>query len=108
MALVAVDLSRDWIPLYSSLTRVMAGETSRFTEDYGTLVLDVDHHGLSTFGEEDLAPESGRPSLTALALAARCSASFPGAFEPSFVPVGSSIVGAVGVPAHPTWPGSPT
>ena len=30
-------------------TTMMAGETSRFTDGYGTLVPDVDHHGLFTF-----------------------------------------------------------
>jgi len=29
-------------------TTVMSGETSRFTGDFGTLVPDVDHHGLFT------------------------------------------------------------
>ena len=37
-------------------TTMMSGETSRFTDDYGTLVPDVDHHGLFTFGQEALAP----------------------------------------------------
>jgi patatin-related protein len=82
-------------------TTMMSGETSRFTDDYGTLVPDVDHHGLFTFGQDALAPESGRPRLAELALAARSSASFPGAFEPSFVPIGHSIAGTAGMPAHP-------
>ena len=71
-------------------TTMMSGETSRFTDDYGTLVPDVDHHGLFTFDQDALAPKAGTPSLTALALAARSSASFPGAFEPSFVPINRS------------------
>jgi len=72
-------------------TTMMSGETSRFTDSYGTLVPDVDHHGLFTFDRDALAPRGpGRDaeSLTALALAARSSASFPGAFEPSFIPIG--------------------
>ena len=40
-------------------TTMMSGETSRFTDDYGTLVPDVDNHGLFTFGQEALAPETG-------------------------------------------------
>ena len=82
-------------------TTMMTGETSRFTDDYGTLVPDVDHHGLFTFDENALGAGGNEPDLTALALAARSSASFPGAFEPSFVPVNSSIAAASGVPKHP-------
>jgi hypothetical protein len=80
---------------------MMSGETSRFTDDYGTLVPDVDHHGLFTFDEAALGAGGGKPALTALALAARSSASFPAAFEPSYVPVNSSIDPAQGVPEHP-------
>jgi patatin-related protein len=82
-------------------TTMMTGETSRFTDDYGTLVPDVDHHGLFTFDENALGANGNQPELTALALAARSSASFPGAFEPSFVPIGSSIAASSGVPEHP-------
>ena len=83
-------------------TTMMSGETSRVTDDYGTVVPDVDHHGLFTFHEKDLAPDpQDRTSLTALALAARCSASFPGAFEPSFVPIHGRVTGVPGVPPRP-------
>ena len=82
-------------------TTMMSGETSRFTDDYGTLVPDVDHHGLFTFDEAALGAGGGKPALTALALAARSSASFPAAFEPSYVPVNFSIDPAQGVPEHP-------
>ncbi|MGH3120763.1 MAG: patatin-like protein, partial [Streptosporangiaceae bacterium] len=83
-------------------TTMMSGETSRFTDDYGTVVPDVDHHGLFTFHQQDLAPgPRNRSSLAALALAARCSASFPGAFEPSFVPIHGSVTGVTGVPLRP-------
>jgi patatin-related protein len=81
-------------------TTMMSGETSRFTDDYGTLVPDVDHHGLFTFDEQALGA-GGAPALTELALAARCSASFPGAFEPSFVPINSHIDAGSGVPKRP-------
>jgi patatin-related protein len=87
-------------------TTMMSGETSRFTDDYGTLVPDVDHHGLFTFGQDALAPErADAPSLTALALAARSSASFPGAFEPSFVPINCQISGTQGIPERPDMSG---
>src|SRR5689334_2043134 len=64
-------------------TTLLTGETSRFTDAYGTQVSDVDHHGLFTFTEAQLHDDAGDH---ALALAARCSASYPFAFEPSFVP----------------------
>ena len=83
-------------------TTMMSGETSQFTDDYGTVVPDVDHHGLFTFHQKDLAPDpADQSSLEALALAARCSASFPGAFEPSFVPVHQKVTGVTGVPPRP-------
>jgi Protein of unknown function (DUF3376)/Patatin-like phospholipase len=82
-------------------TTMISGETSRFTDDYGTLVPDVDHHGLFTFDENALGANGNDPDLTALALAARSSASFPGAFEPSFVPINSSIGTDAGIPRHP-------
>jgi patatin-related protein len=85
-------------------TTMMTGETSRFTDNYGTLVPDVDHHGLLIFDQRALAPDRLRhdeQSLTALALAARSSAAFPGAFEPSFIPVGESIEAEPGIPERP-------
>ena len=79
-------------------TTLLTGEESRFTDSYGTLVQDVDRLGLFTFTEEDLANPGTMP---ALALAARSSASFPVAFEASFVPftVGTPKKGRV--PARP-------
>ncbi len=65
-------------------TTLLAGEASRFTDEYGTLVRDIDHHGLFSFTSAELTPGN----LPALALAARCSASFPVAFEPGFIPIG--------------------
>ena len=65
-------------------TTLLTAETSRFADSFGTLVQDVDRRGLFTFSETDLAKEN---IALALALAARSSASFPLAFEPSFVPV---------------------
>jgi patatin-related protein len=64
-------------------TTLLTGETGRFTDSFGTLVQDVDRRGLFTFTETDLATSA---TDTALALAARSSASFPVAFEPSFLP----------------------
>ncbi len=63
-------------------TTLINGETSRFTDSYGTLVQDINHRGLFTFTEDSLNAETA----PALALAGRSTASFPAAFEPGFVP----------------------
>ncbi len=79
-------------------TTLLTGEASRFTDSFGTLVQDVDRRGLFTFTESDLA----RPgTVAALALAARSSASFPIAFEPSYLPFNT------GTPAHGKVPARP-
>lgn len=78
-------------------TTLLSGETSRFTDAFGTLVQDVDRRGLFTFTESDLADPVNAP---ALALAARSSASFPAAFEPSFLPFGGDVATA-GLPDRP-------
>jgi patatin-related protein len=76
-------------------TTLLSGETSRFTDDFGTLVQDVDHHGLFRFTETKLQADDA-PS--ALALAARSSASFPAAFEPSFIPFDANRTRTAGTP----------
>ena len=79
-------------------TTLLTGETSRFTDSYGTLVQDDDRRGLFTFTETDLAKKG---TIPALALAARSSASFPAAFEPSFIPFTDGTAKNGGVPARP-------
>lgn len=79
-------------------TTLLGGETSRFTDSFGTLVQDVDRRGLFTFTENQLAAKDIAPALS---LAARSSASFPLAFEPSFVPFGDPTPPLGGVPARP-------
>jgi patatin-related protein len=79
-------------------TTLLTGETSRFTDSFGTLVQDVDRLGLFTFTETELAKNGTAP---ALALAARSSASFPAAFEPSFVPFTDGTAKEGDVPARP-------
>jgi hypothetical protein len=66
-------------------TTFLDGEPSRFVDDYGTLVSDVEHHGLFHFGTGQLTAESAPGQL---ALAGRCTASFPVAFEPGHLPIG--------------------
>ncbi|BBX76058.1 patatin-like protein [Mycobacterium shinjukuense] len=79
-------------------TTLLAGETGRFTDSFGTLVQDVDRRGLFTFTETDLA---NTDTIPALALAARSSASFPIAFEPAFLPFREGTPAKGGVPARP-------
>jgi hypothetical protein len=63
-------------------TTLLSPETSSVTDDYGTQIDDSDHLGMFHFTEQTLNDLDIGP---ALALAARSSASFPGAFEASFV-----------------------
>ena len=64
-------------------TTLLSGEACRLTDEYGTLIHDVDHRGLFRFTSDQLAG-----NVPALAFAARCSASFPAAFEPALIPIG--------------------
>ncbi|OBK35654.1 hypothetical protein A5658_08665 [Mycobacterium sp. 1245111.1] len=79
-------------------TTLINGETSQFTDSFGTRVQDVDRRGVFTFTETDLADKD---KFSALALAARSSASFPAAFEPSFVPLTTGTPATKDVPARP-------
>ena len=76
-------------------TSVMTGIPRLFHDDYGTAIQEVDHRGRFHFRREPrTAPDDdpfARPAIVArLALASRSTASFPFAFEPSFVPVGET------------------
>ncbi|MDX6230951.1 MAG: hypothetical protein QOI76_4341, partial [Frankiales bacterium] len=80
-------------------TTFLSPETSRFADDWGTQIVDSDHHGQFHFDENALVRKETVP---ALALAARSSASFPCAFEPSYVPVNEA--GLAGThPDMATW-----
>ena len=67
-------------------TTLLSAETTCFTDDYGTVIAAADHHGLFHFTQDDLCGDILGP----LSLAGRSSASFPAAFEPSFVPRGAT------------------
>ncbi len=83
------DLARE-TTVYITTTLLHA-QDGRFTDDYGSSVGDADNHGLFTFTTDQLVESE---AVGALALAARSSASFPGAFEPSFIPIGTSVADA--------------
>jgi patatin-related protein len=91
-------------------TTLLNGESKGYDDFFGEPIPDVDNRGLLCFqrgsegeprvtedGDEtwpdDFAPD-GNPDRTVrrLALAARCTASFPGAFEPSFCPVSAGPI----------------
>jgi patatin-related protein len=82
-------------------TTLMAGDVRVFTDDYGTQIAEVVHRGTFTFERgrrtdpTAVAGPRADPFRTSgvieqLALAARSTASFPFAFEPSWVPIGSA------------------
>src|SRR3954454_15535166 len=77
-------------------TSPLEGQVKQYPDRFGATITDVNHRALFHFRR---SPKRGtKPAVDdfrakgagdRLALAARSSASFPGAFEPSFVPVGS-------------------
>jgi patatin-related protein len=71
-------------------TTLLSPEISRFTDSYGTVIADADHHGLFHFTDDLLGGAAAAQLAPPLALAARSGAAFPVAFEPAFVPCGSA------------------
>ena len=73
-------------------TTTLSGEQKGYPDYFETVIRDVDHRQAFVFSRTRNPPRNdfgtdGR-SLARLALAARTTSSFPGAFEPSFIPVG--------------------
>ena len=85
---------RDAVPIHLTMTTsLLNGSVKQFRDDFGTRILEVEHKGRFTFSRHEARPDDPftQPAITAqLALAARSTASFPVAFEPSYVPVGES------------------
>ena len=81
-------------------TTLLNGEVSRFTDSYGTMIQDTDHQGLFTFDHGSLTGKSD-DLIPRLALAGRCTSSFPAAFEPAFVPYLAATPKAGAVPVRP-------
>jgi patatin-related protein len=92
-------------------TSLLKGEREEYRDDFGSVIRDVHHGALFTFRRGEATHTHHRrtgveciheraqasnddfaePGVAErLALAARCTASFPGAFEPSLCPVGES------------------
>lgn len=97
-------LSPQQVPIELTLTTtVLLGEVRDFPDDVGTVIRDVTHRGLLKFcrGPDRQGDPFASPDIVAkLGAAARATASFPGAFEPFYLPaVDEKIVaGGVAVP----------
>ena len=78
------------VPIELTLTTtVLRGEVRDFPDDLGTVIRDVTHRGLMKFKrgpDIDTDPFAAPDIVRKLATAARATASFPGAFEPFFLP----------------------
>ncbi len=90
------------VPIELTLTTtVLCGEVTDFPDDAGTVIRDVTHRGLLKFNRgPDLAddPFAGPDIVLKLGAAARSTASFPGAFEPFYLPGKDEKVSAGGHP----------
>lgn len=75
-------------------TSLMNGTLRRFTDDFGNPVVDVEHRGRFLFERHERTLPGNDPFdddgiAARLALASRSTASFPFAFEPSYVAIGA-------------------
>ncbi|WP_406161701.1 patatin-like protein [Streptomyces canus] len=68
-------------------TTLLKGREHIYGDDYDSPILDTNHQGMFTFDAQQLSDDA---IVAPLALAARSSASFPAAFEPSFVSVNTA------------------
>ena len=79
------------VPLDLTLTTtLLSGQSTNLWDDFGTLISDVDHRGRFHFrrcGDDD-DPFADESIIDKLSVAARSTSSFPGAFEPSYCPLG--------------------
>lgn len=94
--------ARERVPIELTLTTtVLLGEVRDFPDDLGTLIRDVTHRGLMKFRRgPDLSDDhfASADIVAKLAAAARATASFPGAFEPFYLPAEGESVTAGGEP----------
>jgi patatin-related protein len=104
----ATDAAAERPPLHLSITgTIPEGKVTAYRDAFGAIIPDVTHRARFRFRRPGLPPspadsqwpddfarfssgEIGDVPAAQLALAARSSASFPVAFEPSFVPIGAA------------------
>jgi patatin-related protein len=83
----------DEAPVNLTITStLLEGEPAPFIDDFGTRLTEIDHRARFKFVRSDYTRTEDDPFhspavVRHLALAGRSTASFPAAFEPSFVPV---------------------
>ncbi len=73
-------------------TTLLRGEHRVFQDDYGGRIQDLSHRATFSFvrGEDWGRDDFAQPGIVeSLSLASRATASFPGAFEPTFAPIGA-------------------
>lgn len=97
-----VDGEPTWLRLVMTATTLQPDRRT-FRDDLGTIIVEPQHRARFTFSDDDFrgaAAQDRRSVLVEqLALAARATASFPGAFEPAFIPIGAPCkVGATTFP----------
>lgn len=94
------------------LTATLQPTTRALADDFGSTIPDVTHVAELTFRRDrvgDATDDGPRDDwklhdlVDRLALAARCSASFPGAFEASFCPVGETLPKRPDMAPHATF-----
>ncbi|MEW5787557.1 MAG: patatin-like protein [Pseudomonadota bacterium] len=95
-------LPADRVPIELTLTTtVLYGEVRDFPDDAGTVIRDVTHRGLLKFrrGPDLEKDDFAAPDIALkLSAAARCTASFPAAFEPFYLPGRQEKASAGGCP----------
>jgi patatin-related protein len=83
--------NKEQFPVDLMLTgTLLRGEPKKYSDDCGVAVGDVSHRAVFRFrrgSDTDGDPFSTGATAAQLAVAARTTSSFPGAFEPSFCPV---------------------
>lgn len=85
-------------------TTTLRPDERRFRDDLGSTIVEPVHRGQFEFTGRDFDANQGNQLAAKLALAARASASFPGAFEPAFIPIGTTLQ-RDGVPTLPDMAG---
>jgi patatin-related protein len=88
------------VPIELTLTTtVLRGDVRDFPDDVGTVIRDVTHRGQITFNRGPDLPDdpfAAQDIVVKLGAAARATASFPGAFEPFYLPAADEKVSAGG------------